>query len=62
MVNGTSVFAYDGLPNKQPIVDFAREGWKKATALGFLSSPFSAIGRTKGVILAVGGLLLDLHE
>ena len=41
---------------------FATTGWTKAEPLGFLQSPFSAIGRAKGVLIAGGSLLLDLHE
>ena len=58
------IFArYDGARTKEAITAFARTGWaNKGTPLGFLQSPFSAIGKSKGYLIATGALLLDAHE
>jgi hypothetical protein len=41
---------------------FAREGWKKEKALGFFTSPFSAIGRAKGYLVKMGLKVVDLYH
>jgi protein disulfide-isomerase-like protein len=48
------VYLYEGSRSKMEMVKFAKGGWEKAKKLDFWSSPFSAIGRTKGFILRAG--------
>mgnify|MGYP006979914142 FL=1 len=62
MIQERDVYMYDGQRTKAAITAFAKTGFQSSDKLGFFKSPFSAIGKTKGIIIAAGSKLLDLHE
>ena len=56
-----TVRLHDGARTKAAITHFARSGFRSVKALGFLRSPFSPLGRAKGLVVAGGHYVVDLY-
>ena len=53
LVDGYTVYEYDGSRSKQNLVDFAEGGYRKTSSIPFLSSPMGPFGLCQGAFLAV---------
>lgn len=52
LIDGYSVYKYEGYRDKDKIIKFAEEGYRKQSPVPFLSSPMGPIGLSQGALLS----------
>ena len=53
-----AVYKYDGGRSQEGISHYVKSGYKTATPLSFLESPFSPMGKAKGGVIRIASLLM----
>lgn len=62
LINGLTVYMYDGTRSYKKIIQFVEGGYKKESSISFFSSPMGPVGILQGMFLATGYGAFDAVE
>jgi len=62
LIDGWTVYEFNGVRSLEDLVDFATEGYKKQEPIPFLHSPFGPMGQLRASFMYCGGKVLDIFN